>query len=1206
MIDQALLRNSTNGDRSHSSHGDNRRNVQTTCPCFYADFMKCQPLNFKGTEGVVSLTWWLEKMELVFQISGCAIENQVKFAICTLLYAALTWWNGQIRSLGPDVYAMTWEVLNKKMIDKYCPQGEIKKLEIELWNLKTLDETIELANDFMDQKLRTYVERQTNNKKKVDNLSRNNHDHQQQPAKRQNVAKVYNMRSGERKPYGGNLPKGTIRQFPRGMVVLNVELQDISKKKGNASRDPNSNVVMGSNIYSKIDLRSGYHQLRVREQDVPKTAFRTRYGHYKFQVMPFGLTNVPANKKEYEEHLKVILELLKKEELYAKFIEGFSKIAKSITKLTQKGIKFDWDEKEEKSFQLIKQKLCCAPILALPERIEDFVVEARLVEFKEHEVKFCERIRGLERDVEIRDNKIKYLKNELEQVKKEKESLDNKLTGSIMSKPMIKFVKEADCPRVIKTNKIENARKSTVKYAEMYKNISKDKGKTWPKDNYAHKSMTPRAVLLQPGTIPIVAEAVNTASKTSQDRKSTTGGCQFLGRRVVTKGTFSNGLHWDSMVNMCIMFLHGSDSEQRTHKFLHVYLVFCKHVCMDRVGLPLIIEVKLDFCDYHNMVAILEKTEHNTDFHQIVDFIEASHIRYALTICPTVYVSHIRQFWSTARIETTNQETKILAMADGNPWTISESSLRRHLKLNDEERISSLPNAELFENLSLMGYNILPNQRFTFQKGQFSHQWKFFIHTIMQCLGPKSTGFNELSSNITTVVVCLATNKGDGSANPTEPHHTPLPQEQHSPQHDSPPPSHQTITSEPLPQAPTETLTPRRYTIRDIRIAHLDAGQDMENIAKTSALPYDSSPRVTSLDAYEGSMQQRIHELIELYTSLQRKQSHMAAKIKDQDLEISRLKARVKSLADKEIRSAEPTQEDALIIGGIMERGEELGANKTASVSPADVLPVAGVPTVSGSFPTPIRSPIIGAKDKGKEKVVEFKVPKKRKLQEQIDAQIMNEGLDRSNEVIAKHLREYEQAEADLSVGEKLELISAGELEDFVPMSSKEESERVKRQGLKIDQRSAKKVKTSKSVSEDVSKEELKGMMQLVPLEEVYVESLQVKHLIIDWEIHSEGKREYWKIIRLGGHTAVYQFFVDMLKQFDREDLHQLWTLVKETFSTKQATRDKENELWLELKRLFEPYFKDQLWTHHQAFMHDPLDWKLYDTCGVHHVSTKD
>ncbi|GJV65257.1 putative reverse transcriptase domain-containing protein [Tanacetum coccineum] len=218
--------------------------------------------------------------------------------------------------------------------------------------------------------------------------------------------------------------------------------------------------LQGSSVYSKIDLRSGYHQLRVREEDIPKTAFRTRYGHYEFQVMPFGLTNAPAafmdlmnrvckpyldkfvivfiddiliyskNKKEHKEHLKQILELLKKEELYAKFskcefwipkvqflghvidsegihvdpakiesikdwtspkspteirqflglagyyrrfIEGFSKIAKPMTKLTQKKVKFEWGDKQEAAFQLLKQKLCSAPILALPEGSEDFI-----------------------------------------------------------------------------------------------------------------------------------------------------------------------------------------------------------------------------------------------------------------------------------------------------------------------------------------------------------------------------------------------------------------------------------------------------------------------------------------------------------------------------------------------------------------------------------------------------------------------------------------------------------------------------------------------------------------------------------------------------------------------------------------------------------------------------------------------------------------
>nr|GFA84397.1 putative reverse transcriptase domain-containing protein [Tanacetum cinerariifolium] len=192
--------------------------------------------------------------------------------------------------------------------------------------------------------------------------------------------------------------------------------------------------LQGSSIYSKIDLRSGYHQLRVREEDIPKTAFRTRYGHYEFQVMSFGLTNALAIfmdlMNRHGEHLKLILELLKREKLYAKFltcevwiprvqflghvidsrgihvdpakiesvkdwaspkttmeirqflglagyyqrfIEGFSKIAKPMTKLTQKKVMFDWSDKQEAAFQLLKQKLCSAPILALPEGAKDFV-----------------------------------------------------------------------------------------------------------------------------------------------------------------------------------------------------------------------------------------------------------------------------------------------------------------------------------------------------------------------------------------------------------------------------------------------------------------------------------------------------------------------------------------------------------------------------------------------------------------------------------------------------------------------------------------------------------------------------------------------------------------------------------------------------------------------------------------------------------------
>ncbi|GJY08658.1 putative reverse transcriptase domain-containing protein [Tanacetum coccineum] len=408
---------------------------------------------------------------------------------------------------------------------------------------KTLDEMIELANYLMGQKLRTYAEK-SDNKRKADDSSRRNHGHQQQPFKKQNVAKVYNMGTGEKKPYGGNLPKCTKCHFhhngpctqkchkcnkvghlsrdcrssgntniantqngnganPKGNgcfkcgalghfksdcpMLKNKDggngnaqgwvYASWEQRKRNASGNPNSNVLHGtfpkqplciilfdtsadrsfiSTAFSSLiniaptPLENSYD---VELADGKIVGIDTIIGEdlpglplarpVEFQIdLILGATPVARapyrlapsemkDEKEHEEHLKAILELLKKEKLYAKFskcefwipkvhflghvidsrgihvdpakiesikdwaspktpieirqffglpgyyrrfIEGFSKIAKPMTKLTKKGIKFDFSEKEENAFQLIKQKLCSAPILALPEGSKDFVV----------------------------------------------------------------------------------------------------------------------------------------------------------------------------------------------------------------------------------------------------------------------------------------------------------------------------------------------------------------------------------------------------------------------------------------------------------------------------------------------------------------------------------------------------------------------------------------------------------------------------------------------------------------------------------------------------------------------------------------------------------------------------------------------------------------------------------------------------------------
>nr|GEY35120.1 putative reverse transcriptase domain-containing protein [Tanacetum cinerariifolium] len=606
--------NGNRGNGENENHGMNYEGFMAMVrECTFQDFLKCKPHTFSGTEGVVGLTRWFEKIETVFNISNVPPKYQVKYATCTLQNSALTWWNSHKRTIGVDAaYAMKWAGLMKLMTKVYCPTNEVQKIETELWNLivkgndltaytqrfqeliflctrmvpdaedgvkrfigglpdniqgnviaanpTRLQDVIRIANRLMDKKLQGYVVRSAENKRRMESNPRDNR-RQQPPFKRQNTtrqnaARAYTTRNNERKGYVGSFPycnkcklhhEGlcTIRcrnckkighhtrvcrvtvnpplrepqleirrnrgnqtrnktegndvtakayaiggggtnhdsnvftakyhalivcdekvvRIPYGDEVLIIRSDNyddgtpvlfVKKKDGSfrmcinyrelnkltvKNRYPLSRIddlfdqLQGSRVYSKIDLRSGYHQLIVREEDIPKTAFRTRYGHYEFQVMSFGLTNALAvfmdlmyrvckpyldrfvivfiydiliyskNRKEHEGHLKLILKLLKEEELYAKFSKcefWLSKVQflnhvidsdgihvdpanieaikdwespKTPTEIRQIfSVKFDWGEKAEAAFQLLKQKPCSALILALPEGSENFVV----------------------------------------------------------------------------------------------------------------------------------------------------------------------------------------------------------------------------------------------------------------------------------------------------------------------------------------------------------------------------------------------------------------------------------------------------------------------------------------------------------------------------------------------------------------------------------------------------------------------------------------------------------------------------------------------------------------------------------------------------------------------------------------------------------------------------------------------------------------
>nr|GEW75090.1 hypothetical protein [Tanacetum cinerariifolium] len=158
------------------------------------------------------------------------------------------------------------------------------------------------------------------------------------------------------------------------------------------------------------------------------------------------------------------------------------------------------------------------------------------------------------------------------------------------------------------------------------------------------------------------------------------------------------------------------------------------------------------------MVAYLLKSDASEGFNPIINFLNGSSIKYALTVNPNIYVSCIKQFWTTVAVKQVNDVTRLQALVDKKKVVVTEATIREALRLDDEEGVDYLPNEEIFAELARMGYE-KPSIKLTFYKAFFSSQWKFLIHTTLQCMSAKRTSWNEFGSSMASAVICLSSGR---------------------------------------------------------------------------------------------------------------------------------------------------------------------------------------------------------------------------------------------------------------------------------------------------------------------------------------------------------------------------------------------------------------------------------------------------------------
>ncbi|GJR36570.1 hypothetical protein Tco_1212254 [Tanacetum coccineum] len=711
----------------------------------------------------------------------------------------------------------------------------------------------------------------------------------------------------------------------------------------------------------------------------------------------------------------------------------------------------------------------------------------------------------------------------------------------------------------------------------------------------------------------------------------------------------------------------------------------------------------LTFTDSHNMVAYLEKSEDNVDLAKIVDFLNASPIRYKLTVSPTVYVSYIEQFWSTAKIKTVNNETQICAKVDGKTIVITESSVRRDLHFNDKDVDGEglgQPTKPQHTLTTALPYHVEPipivASLSQSKKTKKHRKTKRKATKISQYSGPTTlvadeTVHEERGDSVeraATTATSLYAEQGSGNINRTQ---------------------STAIPNDPFSQGIDSGGSPRRQDTMGDRPDQTR----FERLSKQSNKPPLS--RANTLGSGEDSI--KLQELMDLCTKLPDKVLDLE-NVKDaQALEIKKIESSAeKSLGDPEDASKQGRneidqdegiswfQEDSETQGRY---GHDVGVNttstsiNTASINITTVEPVTtasapvttasvSVSTAKPSTPpttittttTPIKDedltiaqtlikmksekskakgvtmqepsesgirvrvppPQIDPKNKGKAKMVEPEKPKKKKYQIEYDAgvaQRLQEELDEEARLEREREKEASKAanitewddvqaimDANYELGTKLQAKEQGDISIeersklFMELMNKRKihfarlrAEKQRRKPLTKAQKRNQMSNYLKNMAgytlqqlRGYSFDEIKTLFEttmrkvntFVPIEsEVDKGVPELAAGSSKRAAEEEHDQESSKRQKTGESSELAK----EPKDKEADELFTLKALGSNGRSSKLEIILREREIWVELKRLFEQDTDDELWKL-LKHIHD-LTWRLYDSCGVHHVSTE-